>query len=217
MPRNSSALHQAFRTVLRLYFPRWRSSSHWQFRGGAHATYRDHQGKRRETAEQGLCDPSLRTLWVNVPLRHPQWTLTAIHEMCHAVTTGDHGRTWQHRMDQAATRAESLGDLPLAQALRDEVAAYAAVYPLAQRLSPKRFITLSVQDCLVDNPTLTLEQVVQSIADDVGSPPQEIRQNYPWLETVYTRLAREIAEHVATIERYRQAQAGNSQNLASQS
>ncbi len=32
-----------------------------------------------------------------------------VHEICHAVTNGSHGKAWQRRMEIAARRADELG------------------------------------------------------------------------------------------------------------
>jgi len=95
------------------YFPPWRSASKW--------TVRFAKPPRDLTTDDSFCHAETRTIWID-PSDPSLKTL--IHEMCHAVTPGGHGKKWQERMRLAARDAETYGDRALASALRGEVQNY---------------------------------------------------------------------------------------------
>jgi hypothetical protein len=76
---------------------------------------------RNLTTDGSFCHADTRTIWIN-PSDPSLETL--IHEMCHAVTPGGHGKKWQERMRLAARDAETYWDYALARALRGEVQNY---------------------------------------------------------------------------------------------
>jgi len=86
----------------------------------------------------------MRTIWINpsAPLLE-----TLIHEMCHAVTPGGHGKKWQERMLLAARDAETYKDHALAMALRAEVQNY-----FETRKITARWAYSSIEDAIDGGP-----------------------------------------------------------------
>jgi hypothetical protein len=90
-----------FESIRAAYFPRWDRARMWSIEIWGPAGC-DRQ-KKQIRAENGT-------------------QLGIIHEICHAVVGSlSHGKTWQRRMEQAAQKAESIGQAKLAEEIRKDV------------------------------------------------------------------------------------------------
>jgi len=168
------------RTICRAYFPQWRQATTWTIKPGARGQYRDAQGMTLATSEAGYCDDQTKTIWVQA-----RDTAIIIHEICHAVTGGGHGKTWQAHL-AAARRAAALGDQGLAAALTEEVAGYAAAPPITARTIYRR-----VPDVLVDTPNVTFAHLVDYLAYDYGLTGPELLAKCSRLQTVFEQARRQ--------------------------
>lgn len=111
-----------------------------------------------------------------------------IHEICHAVASGGHGKVWQGRMDKAARRADELGRTRLAEMLRQEIVEYQeSAVGLAEGYQ-------TVQDWLTHNPDLTLAQVKRSLAKEYRLLTCEVSTTFKRIEMVYAAAKREALE-----------------------
>ena len=119
-------LQGAFTALVHAYFPRWRAAPQWTMQEGPGDRWQDSTGAWQESLEVGTCHPATRTITITITSPSLARTATIIHECCHAVTYCRHGQRWRARMHQAATRASTLGDTPLAAELRSQVEGYAA-------------------------------------------------------------------------------------------
>lgn len=111
-----------------------------------------------------------------------------IHEVCHTVAGGGHGRTWQRRMEQAARRADELGRDRLARLLRDEIEGY------QESWKPVDEAYGIVREWLTYNPGLTLAQVRRALADQYGLLVSEVGKTFRWFEKVFAEAKREALE-----------------------
>jgi len=115
-------LAEELRQMCQTYFPRWRAAPAWCLEESPCAAWIDAPGKRQATPERGYCDPTTRRITIHVsPENVVQRQATIIHEICHAITTVGHGARFRAQMDQAATRALTLGATALAEELRRQV------------------------------------------------------------------------------------------------
>jgi hypothetical protein len=194
MPRNVQTLQEEWLTLCRRYFPHWHQAHRWTLRNGTRGSYRMSSGKRTLTTEYGFCNTTTHRIYVSIPRTNPQERLlTLLHEGCHALTTGGHGVVWQRRMLTLADRVEQLGEVETAQALRKEVAGY------AQALRAVPLVYSLVEDWVIDNPALTMPQVMEGIAQQLASMPQEVRHDFPRIEAVYQKAQR-AAQRMAYYE-----------------
>ena len=104
-------LTSTFETVRTRFFPRWNRDSRWKCR------------INRRMAGGGICCLATKTIYIDPRVDNLIGTL--IHETCHALNPRvNHGGGWQRRMLIAASTAEQLGELALAEYLRSEVIQY---------------------------------------------------------------------------------------------
>lgn len=109
---------------------------------------------------QGHCDRERRVIEVVVQHTDPdKRDGLLIHEICHAVAKGSHGKAWKRRMESVARRADDLGRDGLAQWLRQEIANYQEAGEVTEEAYQ------IVQEWLAHKPDLTLPQVKRSLAD----------------------------------------------------
>jgi hypothetical protein len=111
-----------------------------------------------------------------------------IHEICHAVAKGNHGKTWQRRMERAARRADDLGRNGLALWLRQEIANYQE----AEDVTEEAYRI--VQEWLSHEPDLTLPQVKRSLADLYGLLVSEVGTTFKRIEKVYRAAKQDALE-----------------------
>lgn len=111
-----------------------------------------------------------------------------IHEICHAVTKGSHGKAWQRRMETAARRADDLGRDGLAQWLRQEITNY------QEAAEGKEEAYQTVEEWVAHNPDLTLAQVKRSVADECGLLVSEVGTTFKRIEKVYRAAKQDALE-----------------------
>jgi hypothetical protein len=146
----------------------------------------DAQGDTHTTRESGYCDRTTKTIYINVgESASPDGRLIIIHEICHAVTTGDHGTRFCARLRQSAQRAIALGNQPLHAQLLEEADSYEQAPHW--HISPSR----RIPEILCDNPEATWEQVLTYLADDCLKTVPELVERYPRLRAVYDRTRRQ--------------------------
>lgn len=118
MSTRGTKLQRAFRAVRKDFFPRWDRERRWRARASGLAA-----GLFSTTA--GTCDR--RTQLIRVAKEaadkgDDELNAILIHEICHAIIPGGHGRRFLDRMLKAAAKADALGKHRLAELLRDDVA-----------------------------------------------------------------------------------------------
>jgi len=102
------------------YFPRWDCDNEWQLK-----FVDDLYGA------QASCSSELKTITlVKDYFIHPsaskinQLKVILIHEISHTTTRGFHGEEWITQMEETAERADQLGEIELAQFIREEIDRY---------------------------------------------------------------------------------------------
>lgn len=106
-----------------------------------------------------------------------------------ALTPGDgHGEKWLSRMEEAAVRAEELGDLKLAELLRSEVEHFRHD---AEDETEEDIYAL-VRDWVYDNPEITFESLLIVLGDRTFEEPAELLKKYPRLREKFDEAKREV-------------------------
>lgn len=111
-----------------------------------------------------------------------------VHEICHAVAHGGHGKVWMKRMEKAAKRADELGRQRLAQLLWEEIVNY------QQSAEGLEQVYDTIRDWLVSEPDLTLTQLKRSLANQYGLLLSEVSKTFRRLEKVFRDAKREALE-----------------------
>ena len=166
-----------FHEIKRLYFPRWDRKNEW---------------KLRTTSERkchGHCDRERKV--IEIVARHSDpddQDHLLIHEICHAVTKGFHGRGWQCRMEMAAERADELGRTRLSKLIREEV---------VRRREQGEGIRLTyelVKEWVQSVPDVTLPRLEKALAEENGVTVSELRQRLRRLEKVFREAKSDVLE-----------------------
>ena len=170
-------LHRHFNEIKRLFFPRWDRQNLWRI------------STRSNRKVHGYCDVDWRVIEIVVQYAdQDELDRLLIHEICHAVAAGGHGKVWQSRMEKAARRADELGRTRLAEMLRQEIVEYQeAAVGVAEGYQ-------TVQDWLTHNPDLTLAQVKRSLANEYGLLTSEVSTTFRRIQKVYAAAKREALE-----------------------
>jgi hypothetical protein len=166
-----------FKTVRRLYFPRWDKARSWRFRSFPNNDTRD-----------GLCDPATRTIYVRPNV--PQRIGTIIHEICHAIAVhANHGNPWQKRMLRAAAHATRLGENGIAEFLQSEVKQFGS------EMLTARAVYSEIQDAVFDLPGRPrFRQVIGVVSRNLGLKPATLKREYPRCRVVYEDALRQKIE-----------------------
>jgi hypothetical protein len=163
-----------FKTVRRLYFPRWDKAGRWRFRSFPKNDTRD-----------GLCDPGTRTIYVRPNV--PQRIGTIIHEICHAIAVhANHGNPWQKRMLRAAAHATRLGQNEIAEFLQSEVKRFGS------EMLTARAVFGEIKDVVEFSPGKpTFHQVIHVVSENLNIRQNTLLRLYRRCRAVYEQAARE--------------------------
>jgi len=113
-------------------------------------------------------------------------SLLITHEIAHAVTTGDHGDRWVEKMNEVAVRAAEIGDLQLADNLREHITWVTG--PHAYDLTEEEVVDEIIN--AADQPTATFEDVVGWVAQEYGQDLKTFLNTYPQVREAYQRASR---------------------------
>jgi len=170
-------LRQHFREIKRQLFPRWDQHNLWRVT------------TRSKRKVHGHCDRDRRVIEIVIQHADPdERDRLLIHEICHAVAEGGHGKKWQDRMEKAAKRADELGRDRLAKLLREEIVGY------QESWKPVDEAYGIVQEWLTCNPDLTLAQVKRSLADMHGLLVTEVGKTFRRFKKVFTEAKKDAQE-----------------------
>lgn len=166
-----------FHEIKRHFFPRWDRQNVWRVRTTS----------TRKC--QGYCDRKRKVIevvaWHSDPDDRDH---LLIHEICHAVTKGYHGRQWQRRMEKAAETADELGRTRLSKLIREEV---------VRRREQGEGIRLTyelVKEWVQSVPDVTLPQLEKALAEENGVTVSELRQRLKRLEKVFREAKSDVLE-----------------------
>lgn len=170
-------IQQRFREIKKLFFPRWDRAGVWRI------------STRSRRNVHGHCDTERRVIEIVVQHADPdERDRLLIHEICHAVAAGGHGKVWQRRMEKAARRADELGRDVLARLLRQEIVNYQEATEGVEQAYQ------TIQDWVSHKPDLTLAQVKRSLADQYGLLVSEVSTKFRRTEKVFLDAKREAQD-----------------------
>ncbi|MGA8830550.1 MAG: hypothetical protein ACLQT6_16420 [Desulfomonilaceae bacterium] len=113
-------LESVYNQIKNDYFPRWDCNNEWQLK-----FVDDLHGA------QASCSSELKTITLvkdcfihQSAFKINQLKVILIHEISHTTTRGFHGEEWITQMEKTAERADQLGEIELAQFIREEVDRY---------------------------------------------------------------------------------------------
>jgi len=182
-----------FHEVKRTFYPRWDPNNEWTI-------------QRRTRLSEGynvnaMCNRKTKTIEISRRFiaqddNDLPWLL--VHEICHAVAKGNHGKIWQTRFLKVADRAELLGQQPLAGKIRADV-------DLLQN-APKptvRRIRHSIEDALMDQPGASYEIVIEWVANNWGYTANGLLRKHPSLKKHFDKTKRDALMYRDLWEKYR--------------
>lgn len=108
-----------------------------------------------------------------------------IHEICHAIAKGGHGKAWRARMGAAARKATELGRNRLAQLLQQEIVGY------EQALLGVSDAYQMIEEWVAHKPDLTLAQIKRSLAENYGLLVSEVGTKFRRTEKVFRAAKRD--------------------------
>lgn len=173
-------IRKHFLEIKRQFFPRWDREHCWRI------------STRSRRKVHGFCDSARRV--IEIVVQHADLDdrdNLLIHEICHAVAKGGHGKVWQRRMEKAAKRAEEVGRVRLAELLRQEVVNY------QEEAEGREQAYQTVQDWMIYEPDRTLTQAKRSLADLYGLLVSEVSTSFKRIDKVYREAKREALEERA--------------------
>lgn len=168
-------LRQSFRSIVGVYFPRWRDAKNWRV------------SRRNPRGVQGYCD--LEKKLISVCTDDPLGELM-IHEICHAIASPGHGGKWQRRMLKAAEVAEVRDNRPLAEALRQTVEAYRT----PDTTSTPNDLYGYARGWTLAGPDLSYSAIRRAIASEGGMLVSEVERKLPRLRRIYDKARKEALD-----------------------
>ena len=170
-------IRRYFLEIKHQFFPRWDRHNLWRI------------STRLRRTVHGYCDAERRVIEIVIQHADPDKSdCLLIHEICHAVAKGGHGKVWQRRLEKAARRADELGRDGLAKLLRQEIVNY------QEFAEGREQAYQTIEDWMNDEPDLTLAQVKRSIACLHGLLVSEISTKLKRIEKVYWAAKRDAQE-----------------------
>lgn len=183
-------LNRTFREIRRKFFPRWDLSGKWKPKLGV-------PEQLTGCACHGYCESDSKTIYVNERIASEggdELELLFVHEICHAVTPGGHGKTWMDRLRKAADRAKALGMSRLAGLLSQEIKGY---------LEPEKIMAEQVYDeiekYVEHHPNGTYENAVEVVSSGLGLRVDDFERHFRRSRSMYE-------EAVASMNRPKKAQ-----------
>ena len=164
-------IQKQFMDVRKKYFPRWDKRCEWKIAYGTHVQLRD---------STGYCDSVVKTVFLhggvfpNMP-EAGQLTLI-IHEICHDVAAASHNRTWALRMKRASERADSLGELEVAENLRNDIDSYFC-NDLSLEYNLIGILTF-LEEVPVSAPNHSYDALLKRVSDFFGYRPTKIKRDF---------------------------------------
>jgi hypothetical protein len=111
---NQRVLRRAFRDVRENVFPRWDLKSQWTVKKVKHLPI--------SAPVIAYTNHSLKTIFVNyLPNDKNSLYSLLIHEICHAITSGQHHKRWEKRMMKSADKASKIGNFQLVKLIYEDL------------------------------------------------------------------------------------------------
>jgi hypothetical protein len=184
-----------FNQIKREFFQKWDLKNQWKIRKGSHGRWKS-EGKQFSTSESGYCDPEKKTIWLN-----DSSELVIIHEICHAVTTGRHGKKWQQRFKKASDRAAEIGKGELSAQILEEIMGYKKAIKLG--VGSKLDIYGLIEDWVLESPNISFDEIVNGVCQEIATVPKEFLSYFKRARPVYDRARKEALRQLALITEFR--------------
>lgn len=167
-----------FQNIKRLFFPRWDQGDEW--------TLEEHDDLHGADACCRIAEKKIQICSSEETL--VQLEVLLLHEICHAVTNGRHGKLWSKRMEKAAVRAEQLDKHYLAAAINSEIQDHRTRY---QACSAPLFYGIVRDLVFLNYPGHTQEEILSAAGRAIGLSHEEVVANYPRAPRVVCSAQRE--------------------------
>ena len=111
---NQRILQSAFRDVRRKFFPRWDPKGQWAVKKVRHLPV--------SAPVIAYTNHFLRTIFINyLPNNGNNLYSILIHEICHAITSGQHNKRWERRMMRSVDQARKIGNKQLSKMIFEDL------------------------------------------------------------------------------------------------
>jgi len=111
---NQRILQQAFRYVQDNIFPKWDFKGQWSVKKVKHLPI--------SAPVIAYTNHSLKTIFVNhLPNNKNSLYCLLIHEICHAITSGQHNKRWGEKMTKSADKAATMNNIQLAKLIYEDL------------------------------------------------------------------------------------------------
>ncbi len=161
--------------IRKTFFPRWDRERQWRIVADS------------QMIAMGKCFRDSRLIKIPyITSREDDLYELLIHEICHAVTDDYHSRRWKARMLKAAEKAENIGFPSLGEVLRRNILGYNETVGSISAAC----IYSRVEEYLRESPNLAYLDVVEGIACELGSSPEELKSRCTRLRRVYVRASK---------------------------
>ena len=158
-------LEQEYQNIRKLFFPRWDREGLWKVSSNL-----PEDGK--VSSGLGYCDPDNKI--IHVMTDSEGYSLTLVHEICHAVTTQSHKKKWFQRMMKANVVADQLGNNQLATEIRED----ADMFDEDSRKKADD-IESRFYDAAFESPDLDFESILRGVASsDYGITSEYLMQRW---------------------------------------
>ena len=158
-------LEQEYQNIRKLFFPRWDREGLWKVSSNL-----PEDGK--VSSGLGYCDPDNKI--IHVMTDSEGYSLTLVHEICHAVTTQSHKEKWFQRMMKANVVADQLGNNQLATEIREDADMFAEDSRKKADDIESRFY-----DAAFESPDLDFESILRGVATEYGLTSEELLHRWP--------------------------------------
>lgn len=185
-------LETRFSEVKAQFFPTWDIEGEWR-------VTHDLAGLRIA----GLCDPENRLIRVLDAGNDVQRDHLIIHEICHAISTPEHGEEWIEKMLEAREVALSLNRLDLAQEILMEVEDYEA----DSEDEVEEQYEIRVRDLVFEEEFASFEEVLRILQDEFGGDAA----SFPKAKKTFDTCWKQIRFDREQQEKIRKAQAARAE------
>jgi hypothetical protein len=185
-----------FNYVRKTYFPLWDRKQEWKL-----------QVLDDDDGAEGHCNAESKTIRVQYTAKN-RLRLLFIHEIAHAAATyGGHGKKWLARMEKAAKKAESIGEIELSGEIRKDVESYRD----PENVSPSAAIIYQqIEDVVLENSiALPFDAVMDYVRRLYGMSMSDFLKKYKRVQRVFD-AATEKRERLLRTQRKLSRSEGNS-------
>jgi hypothetical protein len=177
-----------FERIRRMFYPRWDLKRAWKIKVGFRVKGCD--------PNHCFCDKDNLTIWIspNVAKGKGPYSLAyvLVHEICHAITTGEHKKLFFDRMRRNLEIAIRLGETEIA----DEINKFEFELP-SENISTPDYVYWAVRSMVSDAPRASFQRVVSDLASERGLNKEEFLKKYHRVKSVFNETKRSMGHILA--------------------